>query len=89
MKFLVKPQACLEDSIFLTESPNQVLFDMGAEYYHFCSDITCSWPVNGKFTPNQKLVYEAVLRANMEVFKKVKPGVNWRDMHLLSYRCSN
>ena len=62
---------------------------MGALYYHFSSDITCSWPVNGKFTPNQKLVYEAVLRANMEVFKKVKPGVNWRKLHLHSYRCSN
>ena len=68
---------------------SKVLFDWGSLYYHFCSDITCSWPVNGKFTPNQKLVYEAVLRANMEVFKKVKPGVNWRDLHLHSYRCSN
>ena len=63
-----------------------MLFDMGALYYHFCSDITCSWPVNGKFTPNQKLVYEAVLRANSEVFKRARPGVNWRDLHYLSYK---
>ena len=31
-----------------------VLFDMGGEYYCFCSDITCSYPANGKFTEKQK-----------------------------------
>ena len=41
-----------------------VLFDFGAEYYCFCSDITCSWPISGKFTKNQKIVYNAVLKAN-------------------------
>ena len=61
-----------------------MLFDMGALYYHFCSDITCSWPVNGKFTPNQKLVYEAVLRANREAAKRARPGVKWRDLHYMS-----
>ena len=34
---------------------DMVLFDMGAEYCCYCSDITCSWPVNGKFTENQKV----------------------------------
>ena len=32
-----------------------VLFDMGAEYYCFCSDITCSYPASGKFTEKQKV----------------------------------
>lgn len=39
------------------------LFDMGGEYYCYCSDITCSFPVNGKFTSDQRLIYEAVLAA--------------------------
>ena len=32
-----------------------VLFDMGAEYCCYNSDITCSWPVNGRFTEKQKV----------------------------------
>ena len=42
---------------------------MGAEYYCFCSDVTCSYPVNGKFTEDQKLIYNAVLRSNLAVMK--------------------
>ena len=59
---------------------------MGAEYCCYCSDITCSWPVNGKFTSNQKIVYNAVLRAAKSVFDAIKPGVSYRDMHLLANR---
>ena len=43
------------------------LFDMGGEYYCYASDITCSFPANGQFTPQQKFVYETVLRANRAV----------------------
>jgi len=63
-----------------------VLFDMGAEYYCYCSDVTCSYPVNGKFTANQKVIYNAVYRSNQAVMKAVKPGVVWTDMHLLANR---
>lgn len=37
------------------------LFDMGSEYHCYGSDITTTFPANGKFTPDQKMVYEAVL----------------------------
>uniref|UniRef100_A0A5F9CQN2 Xaa-Pro dipeptidase n=1 Tax=Oryctolagus cuniculus TaxID=9986 RepID=A0A5F9CQN2_RABIT len=50
------------------------LFDMGGEYYCFASDITCSFPANGKFTPDQKAVYEAVLRSCRAVMSAMKPG---------------
>ena len=63
-----------------------MLFDMGGEYYRFCSDITCSYPANGKFTDKQKLVYNAVLRSSLAVVDACKPGVSWRDMHLLANR---
>ncbi|KAI4468929.1 xaa-pro aminopeptidase 3 [Holotrichia oblita] len=62
------------------------LFDMGANYFGYAADITCSYPVNGKFTPDQKLIYEAVLKANLAVQKAAKPGVSWVDMHKLSSR---
>ncbi|XP_035708864.1 xaa-Pro dipeptidase isoform X2 [Folsomia candida] len=62
------------------------LFDMGGEYYCYTSDITCSFPSNGKFTREQKIVYNAVLEANQAVFKAIKPGVCWVDMHVLANR---
>ena len=65
---------------------DMVLFDMGAEYCCYCSDITCSWPVNGKFNENQKIIYNAVLRANRAVFDAIRPGVDYREMHLLANR---
>ncbi|VDO91527.1 unnamed protein product [Haemonchus placei] len=60
------------------------LFDMGPEYNCYASDITTSFPANGKFTDKQKIVYNAVLEANRAVFKAARPGVRWTDMHLLS-----
>lgn len=38
------------------------------------SDVTTSFPANGKFTEKQKIVYNAVLEANQAVFKAAKPG---------------
>ena len=63
-----------------------VLFDMGAEYFCFCSDITVSYPVTGKFTEKQKIIYDAVWRATKAVLAAAKPGVSWLDMHLLANR---
>lgn len=62
------------------------LFDMGGEYYCYASDITTSFPSNGKFNNKQKVVYETVLKANRAVLSAVKPGVSWLDMHLLADR---
>jgi len=50
------------------------LFDMGGEYCCFASDITCSYPVNGKFSEDQKIIYNAVLKASRAVMDAVKPG---------------
>ena len=47
---------------------------MGGEYYCYASDITCAFPANGKFTADQRMIYEAVLKANRAVFKTMKPG---------------
>uniref|UniRef100_A0A8D1P2J5 Xaa-Pro dipeptidase n=1 Tax=Sus scrofa TaxID=9823 RepID=A0A8D1P2J5_PIG len=62
------------------------LFDMGGDYYCFASDITCSFPANGKFTEDQKAIYEAVLRSCRAVMNSMKPGVWWPDMHRLADR---
>lgn len=62
------------------------LFDMGANYFGYCADITASFPMNGKFTEDQKLVYNAVLAASKAVQGAAREGVNWVDMHLLANR---
>jgi len=58
------------------------LFDMGAEYHCYGADITCSFPVNGKFSDRQRHVYTAVYNAQLAVFSELKAGVSWKDMHL-------
>ena len=63
-----------------------ILLDMGAEYRCYCSDITCSYPVNGKFTADQRMIYEAVLEAQTQIYAMMKPGTLWSDMHYLMWR---
>ncbi|XP_059284363.1 uncharacterized protein LOC132037774 [Lycium ferocissimum] len=65
---------------------DMALLDMGAEYHFYGSDITCSFPVNGKFTRDQTLLYTAVLDAHDAVISAMKPGVSWVDMHKLAER---
>ena len=55
------------------------LFDMGGEYCCYASDITCSFPVNGKFSDDQKIIYSAVLKASRAVMAAVKPGLSLVD----------
>ncbi|XP_049541587.1 xaa-Pro dipeptidase [Anopheles darlingi] len=62
------------------------LFDMGANYGGYAADITCSFPANGKFTEDQKLIYNAVLAARDAVCGAAREGVSWVDMHLLANR---
>jgi Xaa-Pro dipeptidase len=62
------------------------LIDSGAEYHGYASDITCTYPVSGRFTADQRAIYEAVLAANRAVQQSMKPGVPWPDMHRLAER---
>lgn len=68
------------------EDGDLVLLDMGCEYYRYGSDITCTWPSNGKFTQQQAVVYNAVLDAHDSVVAAMAPGVSWLDMQTLAYR---
>ncbi|KAJ6331057.1 hypothetical protein OIU76_009620, partial [Salix suchowensis] len=65
----------------ILQDGDMALFDMGAEYHFYGSDITCSFPVNGKFTSDQSLIYNAVLDAHNAVIAEMKPGASWVDMH--------
>jgi Xaa-Pro aminopeptidase len=50
-----------------------VLVDAGAEVDYFCGDITRTWPISGKFSPEQRAVYEIVLAANLRALELCTP----------------
>ena len=52
-----------------------ILMDAGSEFKLYASDITRCFPVNGKFSDAQKVVYEIVLRTQKAVIAEIKPGV--------------
>jgi Xaa-Pro dipeptidase len=70
----------------LLEDGDLALLDMGAEYHCYASDITCSYPVNGRFTDDQRMVYEAVLEAQVAVLAAMRPGTTWPEMHRAAER---
>ena len=58
-----------------------VLIDAGCEIDCYASDITRTFPVGGRFSPEQKAIYELVLEANLEAFKHIAPGKRWNEAH--------
>jgi len=58
-----------------------ILLDAGAEYQFYASDITRTYPVNGRFTEAQKEIYELVLAAQTAAIEAVQPGNRWIDPH--------
>ena len=65
-------------------SRDLLLVDVGAETVNgWASDITRTWPVNGKYTSTQRDIYNLVLAAHDECIAKMRPGVEYRDIHLL------
>lgn len=62
------------------KSSDLVLIDAGAEYKNYAADITRAFPVNGKFSPEQKQIYELVLQAQKAALKVAVPGALWASM---------
>jgi Xaa-Pro aminopeptidase len=58
-----------------------VLIDAGCEYDSYASDITRTYPVNGKFSAPQKAMYELVLAAQAAALATIKPGQRFNDAH--------
>jgi Xaa-Pro aminopeptidase len=63
-----------------------LLIDAGCEFQGYASDITRTFPVNGRFSGPQKDVYEAVLAAQLACLDAVKPGVAFHDYHAVAER---
>ena len=56
-----------------------VLFDLGCCTDYYISDISRTYPANGKFTERQKQIYEIVLNCNKKCIEFLKPGISWDE----------
>ena len=64
-----------------------LVMDAGCETaMNYCSDITRSVPVGGKFDSRQKAIYEIVLGANLEAIRVTKPGITYKEVHQAASR---
>lgn len=66
-----------------------ILMDLGAEFHGYTADITRTIPVNGKFSPEQKAIYELVLKAQEASMKACKPGVDMGQLTTVSREIIN
>lgn len=57
-----------------TQAGDLMLLDFGADYANYAGDMTRCFPINGKFSPRQKEIYDAVLRVNRAATKLLVPG---------------
>ena len=69
------------------EVGRMLVMDAGCETeMNYCSDITRSVPVGGKFNDRQKAIYEIVLAANMEAARVSRPGITYQEVHTAASR---
>jgi Xaa-Pro aminopeptidase len=77
-----------ENSVILHYNTNRkkisngdlILSDCAAEYHGYSSDVTRTYPANGKFTKEQKEIYQIVLNAQNAAIAKIKPGILWSEV---------
>lgn len=62
------------DNDHIVKDGSVVLIDAGCEYQNYASDLTRTFPANGKFSPEQRAIYEVVLAAQLAGIKAVRPG---------------
>ena len=69
-----------------TENGDLVVIDAAAEWGQYTADVTRTFPVNGKFTPRQKAIYDLVLGAQQAAFDSLRPGVTLRQLDGIARR---
>lgn len=58
-----------------------VLIDAGCEYEYYAADVTRTFPVNGKFSKEQRAIYDIVLKSQLAAIEAVRPGNHWNESH--------
>ncbi len=68
------------------QSGDLVLVDAAGEYQYYAADITRTFPVNGRFSADQKLIYQLVLKAQVSAIEAVCPGMPWDKLQEIIVR---
>ena len=68
------------------EKGDLLLIDAGAEFDYYASDVTRTFPVDGKFTDAQRTIYELVLQAQLAAIDVIRPGATIDDVHQCAVR---
>ena len=63
-----------------------LLLDAGCEWDCYASDITRTFPINGKFTKESRAIYDIVLKMQLDCIAALKAGVLWDDVHLTAHK---
>lgn len=63
-----------------------VLLDAGAEHECYASDITRCFPISGKWSKESREIYDIVKEMQTETMIRIKPGVQWSELHLLAHK---
>ena len=69
-----------------TETGDLVVIDAAAEWGQYTADVTRTLPMNGRFTPRQKAIYDLVLGAQQAAFDSLRPGVTMRQLEDVARR---
>ncbi|HMG19173.1 MAG TPA: aminopeptidase P family protein [Gemmatimonadales bacterium] len=69
-----------------TENGDLVVIDAAAEWGQYTADVTRTFPVNGRFTPRQKAIYDLVLGAQQAAFDSVRAGVTLSQLDAIARR---
>lgn len=70
----------------ITKDTLNLLVDASGEYHCYASDITRTFPINGKFTKESKDIYSIVLHMQKVCMAQLKPGVVWDDVQALAHK---
>lgn len=72
------------DNDTVTKENDLILFDLGAQWQHYCADVSRTYPVSGKFTERQKQLYNVVLKGLEAAEEMSKPGQLKSELQLIS-----
>ncbi|KAL7712437.1 Xaa-Pro dipeptidase [Entamoeba marina] len=70
----------------LMKDGEMVLMDLGTQCHRYATDLTFTYPINGKFTEQQKQIYSMVLNSKNECEKLLRPGIRYYEVQVLAHK---
>ena len=79
----------IENTEIDIKSDEMILMDLGAEYHGYTADVTRTIPIDGKFSKEERAIYDLVYKAQEEAIQMAKPGVTMGQMGALASKIIN